>query len=323
MIMVEMFVLVAVVGGALWYLGRRGWLRLRGARGNCCGGCSLRRPKTGLAGRSGWPSRGKKMKAPAALFLAGVLGLSAGVAQLTPKQRAGAERTAPLTVPSPAELFSAIDKAGKPDWMSFYREPVPTTYPTRPRTALNLGALITDGYVAVEAQDGQQVKNTGKDIVALAGALGVGEDVLVRGKSIADFADQNDWFALREELEATTNEIRRAMIAQRDEALASLITAGAWLRALEVGSRVAELSGEEKSANLLRQAALIGWLRGELQALPEKSLSYPSVIQTDLALASLEQTMQGMEPAEFSEKRVLAVKETTAQFIAAMAAKEP
>ena len=151
----------------------------------------------------------------------------------------------------------------------------------------------------------------------------MGEDVLVRGKSIADFADQNDWFALREELEATTNEIRRAMIAQRDEALASLITAGAWLRALEVGSRVAELSGEEKSANLLRQAALIGWLRGELQALPEKSRSDPSVIQTDLALASLEQTMQGMEPAEFSEKRVLAVKETTAQFIAAMAAKEP
>ena len=33
--------------------------------------------------------------------------------------------------------------------------------------------------------------------------------------------------------------------------------------------------------------------------------------------------MQGMEPAEFGEKRVLAVKETTTQFIAAMAAKEP
>jgi hypothetical protein len=207
--------------------------------------------------------------------------------------------------------------------MSFYREPVPTTYSTRPRTALNLGALVTDGYVAVEAQDGQQVKNTGKDIIALAGALGVGEDVLVRGKSIADFADQNDWFALREELEATTNEVRRAMIAQRDEALASLITAGAWLRALEVGSRAAELSGEEKAAGLLHQAVLVGWLRGELQLLPEKSRRDAAVLQTDLALASLEETMQGEASAEFGQQRVRAVKETAAQFIAAMAAKEP
>jgi len=96
-------------------------------------------------------------------------------AELTKSQRAEAERLPALTVPSPSEFFVAIDKAGKPDWMSFYRAPAPVTYPTRTRTALNLGALVTDGYVAVEAQDGQQVKNTGKDIIALARALGVGE----------------------------------------------------------------------------------------------------------------------------------------------------
>lgn len=319
----ETLLLVIVVGGALFYLGRRAWLRLRGARGSCCGGCPLGSSKIGLAGRPGRGFIEENMKAALVFLLATAVGLSLVAAQLTPKQRAEAERSAPLTVPSPAEFFAAIDKAGKPDWMSFYREPGSTTYPTRPRTALNLGALVTDGYVAVEAQDGQQVKNTGKDIIALAGALGVGEDVLVRGKSIADFADQNNWFALREELEATTNEVRRAMVAQRDEALASLITAGAWLRALEVGSRAAEFSGEEKAAGLLHQAALVGWLRGELQLLPEKSRHDAAVRQTDLTLASLEETMQGEDSGEFGEKRVLAVKEATAQFIAAMAAKEP
>ena len=321
--MIEALLLVIVVGGAIFYLGRRAWLRLRGARGSCCGGCPVGPPKIGLAGRPGRGFSAKKMHTAAVFLLATASGLSVVAAQLTPKQRAGAERIAALTVPSPTEFFAAIDKAGKPYWMSFYREPVPTTYSTRSRTALNLGALVTDGYVAVEAQDGQQVKNTGKDIIALAGALGVGADVLVRGKSIADFADQHAWFALRGELEATTNEVRRGMIAQRDEALASLITAGAWLRALEVGSRAAELSGEDKAAGLLHQAALVAWLRGELQLLPEKVRSDAAVIQTDLTLASLEETMQGETAAEFGEKRVLAVKETTAQFIAAMAAKEP
>ena len=263
------------------------------------------------------------MKKGPLLLAAAVLGLSTAAAQLSSKQRDGAERIAALTVPSPAEFFVAIDKAGKPDWMSFYREPVPTTYPTRLRSALNLGALVTDGYVAVEAQDGQQVKNTGKDIIALARALGVGEDVLMRGKSISDFADKNDWFALREELEATTNEVRRAMIAQRDEVLASLITAGAWLRALEVGSRAAELNGEEKTAELLRQAELVGWLRTELEQLPGETREQPVIAATDGTLAAVVAAMEVPADQSFGAEQVLAIKETTGKFTAEMAAKDP
>lgn len=243
-------------------------------------------------------------------------------AELTKSQRADAERVAGLTVPSPSEFFAAIDKAGKPDWMSFYRAPAPVTYPTRMRTALNLGALVTDGYVAVEAQDGQQVKNTGKDIIALARALGVGEDVLVRGKSISDFADNNDWFALREELEATTNDVRRAMLAQRDESLAALITAGAWLRALEVGSRAAELSGEESSAGLLRQKELVGYLRTKLQGVDGQARDEALLQRTEVTLAAVEEQMTLPDGENFGAERVLAIKGTTGTFVVDMAAKD-
>lgn len=263
------------------------------------------------------------MKFAGTVLLAGFLASVPAFAQMSVRQMERAERVEALTVPSPAEFFAAIDKAGKPDWMSFYRKPAPTTYPSRPRTALNLGALVTDGYVAVEAQDGQQVKNTGTDIIALARALGVGEDVLMRGKSIADFADKNDWFALREELEATTNEVRRAMVAQRDEALASLITAGAWLRALEVGGRAAELSGEEPAAGLLRQVELVGWLRAELQRLPEKQRDDEAVGQTDAALAAVGDSMNVAEGGEFGRERVAAIREAAGRFVSGIAAKEP
>lgn len=263
-----------------------------------------------------------------ALLLAALVASAASAAQptaaqLTAAQRDDAERLTALTVPSPSEFFAAIDKGGKPDWMAFYREPVPTTYPTRLRSAINLGALVTDGYVAVEAQDGQQVKNTGKDIVALARALGVGEDVLVRGKSISDFADNNDWFALREELEATTNEVRRAMVAQRDEALASLITAGAWLRALEVGSRAAEMNGEERTAGLLHQAGLVGWIREQLGRLPDDARNQPVVAGTDATLAAVVAAMDVPPDGDFGAERVAAIKEATGKFNAEMAAREP
>ena len=49
-------------------------------------------------------------------------------------------------------------------------------YKTRPQIALNIGGLIADGFIAVEAQDTQQVKNIGGDIVKMAKALGVSDN---------------------------------------------------------------------------------------------------------------------------------------------------
>lgn len=223
----------------------------------------------------------------ASIFLLGPVAPAA----LTPAQMSAAVDVPLLTVPAPAEFFGAIDKISRPDWASFYRDPGPTSFPTRPQTAFNLGALVTDGYIAVEAQDGQQVKNTGKDIIALARALGVGENVLARGKSIADFADKNDWFALREELEATTNEVRRAMVEQRDEALSSLITAGAWLRALQVGGRAAELSGDPACAALLGQRELVAYLHERIKDVPEKAPAGPVVGSVGQAFEQVQAAM--------------------------------
>jgi hypothetical protein len=240
-------------------------------------------------------------------------GPTTAAAALSAAERAAAARPVSVTVPTPAEFFGAIDKISRPDWASFYRDPGPTSFPTRPQTAFNLGLLVTDGFLAVEAQDGQQVKNTGRDIIALARALGVGEDVLARGKSIADFADQNDWSALREELEATTNEVRRAMAGQRDEGLATLITAGAWLRALQIGSGVAGAGGEASCAGLLRQPQLAEFLREQLADLPEMTRGGPVVTRVGSALETIAQAMaadDGSAPAA-GQVEVIAV-ETTA-----------
>lgn len=223
-----------------------------------------------------------------------------------------------LTVPSPAEFFAALDKIAQPDWAAFYRDPVPTAYPVRPLAAINLGALVTDGYVAVEAQDGQQVKNNGKDIITLARALGVGEHVLGRGKSISDFADKNDWSALKEELDATTNEVRLAMAGQRDEGLAALITAGAWVRAVQVGARVAESSGEPAAGELLVQPELLAHLREDLGKLPQKIRDMPACAAVETVLAALEEEMKSV-PAD---SRAARINKTAGDFVAAVSAKQ-
>src|SRR3954452_2929143 len=138
---------------------------------------------------------------------AGVL-IGAEPAKLAPDQMAKAARTDSITIPTPGELFAALQKPGKPNWTGAYRGPIPTTYSNRAQMALNLGGLIADGFIAVEAQDSQQVRNIGADILKLAKGLGVSENVLSRGKSINDFAENNEWEALQEELEATQNEVK-------------------------------------------------------------------------------------------------------------------
>lgn len=206
--------------------------------------------------------------------------LDAGMAadgRLTPAEREAAAAPDAVSVPTPAEFFAAIDKTGRPDWTSYYRAPLPTTYPSRAQIALNLGGLVADGFLAVEAQDGQQVKNIGKDIIALARALGVSQNILARGNSINDFAENNDWNSLKEEIEATQNEVKLAMQEQRDDGLVPLITLGAWFRGMDIGSRIVLLQYSPEAADLLRQPALVNHLRAEVTTLPDKLRADPLV----------------------------------------------
>ena len=132
------------------------------------------------------------------MVILGVAG--AETKRLAPDQLAKAVRTDSISIPTPGELFAALEKPGKIDWASQYRGPMTMTYRNRAQIALNLGGLIADGFIAVEAKDGQQVKNIGSDIIKLARALGVSENLLSRSNSINEFAENDEWDTLQEEL---------------------------------------------------------------------------------------------------------------------------
>ena len=207
---------------------------------------------------------------------------------LTREQLEGAARTDSLSIPTPAELMAALQKQGKLDWAAQFRAPIATTYASRPQMALNLGGLIADGYIAVEAEDAQQVKNVGKDIVSLARPLGVQQDIINRGKSLNEFAEQNKWDVLKEELEATQNEVKIAMADNKDQNLVTLVTVGGWIRGTEVISGYIAQHYTDASAKLLRQPAIVRFLSGQLAAMPDKMRDDPSVRKTRTMLKEIE-----------------------------------
>jgi len=220
-----------------------------------------------------------------------VFGLNAGAAGLSKDDLAKSVKLDSLSVPTAGELFAALNKVAKPNWQQQYRKPIPTAFTSRPQIALNLGGLIADGYIAVQAEDSQQVKNIGKDIVALAKTLGVSENVLRRGKCISDFAENNEWSALKEELEATQNEVKQAMEEQHDEELVTLVTLGGWIRGTEVVSAWISENYQPAAAKLLRQPAILAFLRGKLLALPEKAKNDPLVHDIESKLGGIEKLL--------------------------------
>jgi hypothetical protein len=205
------------------------------------------------------------------------LGLQAAETAMTPGQIDQAVRIESLTIPMPGEFFAAINKLGRPNWKQLVRTGTPEATSNRGQIALILGTLVADGYIAVEAQDGQGVKNIGKEIINLAKKLNVSQSVLGRGNSINDFAENNDWNALREELEATQNEVKLDMFEQKDSSLVTLVTLGAWVRGTEIASGVIESSYTPESARLLRQPAIIEYLLEQIGTLPQAMRDDPLI----------------------------------------------
>src|SRR3981081_2794192 len=191
--------------------------------------------------------------------------LGADSPRLSSDQLAKAIRNDAISIPTPGELFAALEKPGKPNWVGQMRGPIATSYKNRAQIALNLGSLIADGFIAVEAKDSQQVKNIGTDIIKMAKALGVSENVLSRGNSINEFAENDEWDALQEELEATQNEVKSSMQSHRDQDLILLLSVGGWIRGTQAVSSAVMQNYDERAAKVLRQPALVSFIQSKLK----------------------------------------------------------
>ncbi len=222
-------------------------------------------------------------------------------------QMAKAIRLESISIPTPGELFAALEKPGKPNWVGQMRGPIGMTYKNRAQIALNLGSLIADGFIAVEAKDSQQVKNIGTDIIKLAKALGVSENVLSRGNSINEFAENDEWDALQEELEATQNEVKSSMQTHRDQDLVILVSVGGWIRGTQVVSAAVLQNYDERAARVLRQPALVNFIQSQLNDVSPEMRNEPLVKEVSSELPEVEKLVTfpaGKAPTPDDVKKV-------------------
>lgn len=201
-----------------------------------------------------------------------------------------AARLDDLTLPTPGELFVAIGRGRRVNWQPLYRQPGAMGYRNRPQVAVNLGIVIADAYMAIEARDGIYSQSMTQDLLTLAAALGMNQAQLARGQSLLRFAAEGEWPVLRSELEAMENEIKTALIQQRDTPLVDVLSLGCWLRALQIasGSMLGDGYTTERAA-ILRQPELLFWLN-------DRALALPTRVANESVVKRMRDCLQDIQP---------------------------
>src|SRR4026207_1763445 len=102
-----------------------------------------------------------------------------------------------VVVPLPNEIFGALNKLGTVNWRAHVRSDKGPNFTERPRIALLLGTVIADGFIAVQAEDAETVKDIGQRVTALAKGIGVGNSITPHAKAIVEAADKRNWNNVR------------------------------------------------------------------------------------------------------------------------------
>ncbi len=216
---------------------------------------------------------------------------------LTPEEMQSTLFVETIAIPSPGEFFLALDKECQPNWSKFASPQVATATADREFIAIQLGVLMTDGYIAIQARNAQTLRNTGIDLLMLAKKLNANQNLVARSQSIGDFGQKGEWNTLREELDASQNDVRLALIEQMDYNLVTLAATGAWVRQMAVASSVLAADYKPAPSALLVQPALAGHFLARLRSLPERNRNSPVVQRF---IAGIESSLGQMELASAS-----------------------
>lgn len=230
-----------------------------------------------------------------------------------------------VVVPVPSEIFGVLDKFGRPNWASVQRPISGVVQPTgeSPQIALMLGSVIAEGFIAVEAEDANQVKQIGKSVLALSTPLGVGSEVKKRAQAITDAADKKDWNGVRKELDGTLDDVKQVMAKLNSEPLSQLVSLGGWLRGTEALTAVVGKSYTKDGSELLHQPVLLDYFEKRLSNLKPKYKANPIVTRVQKGILEIRPLIGLTEDADISEKSVGEINRITSDLTKSINSKAP
>ena len=218
-----------------------------------------------------------------------------------------------FTAPSIAKVFDTLQFLMPLPVVETERK-MPARMPMdRADLAIELGFLIADGFLVVQAEQLEKVEGMAKDLTRYGKALGAGDRVNRHAAGLLESAKKKDVTQLKKELSATQRDVEVELVTLRDADLAHLISLGGWIRALEVSTVAVDKQFSAERARKVMREDIADYYTESVAGLEPRISERPNYLAMRDLLAGLRSEMvlkdgEDPTPATMKELRQQAAK---------------
>ncbi len=181
--------------------------------------------------------------------------------------------------------------------------------------AVELGFLIADGFLMVQAEQLEHVEKMAKDLTRYGKALGTGDRVNRHAAGLLESAKKGAVPQLKMELASTQRDVEDELVSLQDADLAHLISLGGWIRALEVSTVAVDKQFSPERARKVMRKDIAEYYSDCLTGLEPKISARPNYLAMRELLEGLSTKMTLEEGKEPTPEIIKDIRKISAQLV--------
>lgn len=220
-----------------------------------------------------------------------------------------------FTAPSIAKLFDTLQFLMPLPLLETERKPSERMPLDRADLAIELGFLIADGFLIVQAGQMEKVENMATELTRYGKALGAGERINRHAASLLESAKKQDVEQLKKELSATQKDVEVELVTLRDADLAHLISLGGWIRALEVSTVAVDKQFSPERATKIMREDIADYYTESVAGLEPRISERPNYLEMRDVLSGLRNEMVIPKDTEPTPEKVTEIRKQAARLV--------
>jgi hypothetical protein len=220
-----------------------------------------------------------------------------------------------FTAPSISKLFDTLQFLMPLPLVDTQREVNERMPLDRADLAIELGFLIADGFLIVQAGQMDQVERIAADLTRYGKALGAGGRINRHAASLLDSAKKQDIAQLKKELAATQKDVEVELVKLRDADLAHLISLGGWIRALEVSSVAVDKQFSPERASKIMREDIADYYTEIVAGLEPRISERPNYMEIRDVLSGLRNEMVIPQEEDPTHEKVKEIREQSVKLV--------
>lgn len=196
-----------------------------------------------------------------------------------------------FTAPSIAKLFDTLQFLMPLPLIETERKATERMPLDRADLAIELGFLIADGFLIVQAGQLEKVEGLATEMTRYGKALGAGDRINRHAAGLLESAEKQDVEQLKKELAATQRDVEIELVTLRDADLAHLISLGGWIRALEVATVAVDNQFSPERARKVMREDIADYYTASIAGLEPRISERPNYLEMRNLLSGLRNEM--------------------------------